>query len=443
MASDILHIKDGYYFEVPKMFWRSKRAEVGSFPDWMIRLDEDFQAREAESLSNGLKDLGIDSESLGILQDQWRAWQHSSPKYAGWPMDAYLERYVADIEQKAAKWTSKNAPSASDATQAYIASHPEVQHRWFFRLKEDPHAMARWGELKSKVNSGDFVNQYKLSDGGKSWSTEKIREYNHALDGKVMIPQPFGTLRNAHEAESGFCISRYMIIEVVVALLLFFAFRWLAKRVGTGSPPRGKAWNFLEGFVQAVRDKVVVPAMGEHDADRFMPFLWTMFFFILGCNLMGMVPWLGSPTASWGTTAALAAMVFVVGLVVGIQALGVAGYLKNIVPSLGLPWYLAFWLVPGLWLIEALSLLIKHTVLSVRLLMNMGAGHLVLLGIMGIGISAKTAMEMSTPGWMGVAGISVLGTTILSFLEVFVAFLQAYVFTFLAAMFIGNSMHHH
>jgi len=94
-------------------------------------------------------------------------------------------------------------------------------------------------------------------------------------------------------------------------------------------------------------------------------------------------------------------------------------------------------------LIEALSLGIKHAVLSVRLLMNMGAGHLVLLGILGIGISAKTAMDMSTGGWMGVAGISVLGTTILSFLEVFVAFLQAYVFTFLAAMFIGSSMHHH
>jgi F-type H+-transporting ATPase subunit a len=93
--------------------------------------------------------------------------------------------------------------------------------------------------------------------------------------------------------------------------------------------------------------------------------------------------------------------------------------------------------------IEALSLLIKHAVLSVRLLMNMGAGHLVLLGILGIGISVKAAMELSTGTWLGVAGISVLGTTLMSFLEVFVAFLQAYVFTFLAAMFIGSSMHHH
>ena len=75
--------------------------------------------------------------------------------------------------------------------------------------------------------------------------------------------------------------------------------------------------------------------------------------------------------------------------------------------------------------------------------MNMGAGHLVLLGILGIGVSLQTAMALSTPAWMGVAGLSVLGTTVLSFLELFVAFLQAYVFTFLAALFIGSAIHHH
>ncbi len=443
MASDILHIKDGYYFEVPKMFWRSNRAEAKDFPEWMVRLDEDFQAKEADSLSDGLRQLEIDDASIAQSREAWEQWRHASHKNAGWPLDAYLEQYAAKIGKTALKWKNKNAPNATDATQAYLAAHPEVQHRWFFKMLEDPKAMAKWTDLKAKVDSDEFLEQYKLSDSAKSWSADKIAEYNHALDGKIMIPQPLGQLRNAHEAESGFCISRYMIIEVVVAILLFFAFRWLARKVSSGTPPKGKAWNLLEGFVQAVRDKIVVPAMGEHDADRFMPLLWTMFFFILGCNLMGMIPWVGAPTASWGTTAALAIIVFLVGLTVGIQALGVVGYLKNICPSLGLPWYLSFWLVPALWAIEAVSLGIKHAVLSVRLLMNMGAGHLVLLGILGIGISAKTAMDMGTGGWMGVAGISVLGTTILSFLEVFVAFLQAYVFTFLAAMFIGSSMHHH
>jgi F-type H+-transporting ATPase subunit a len=182
--------------------------------------------------------------------------------------------------------------------------------------------------------------------------------------------------------------------------------------------------------------------MGEEDAKKFMPFLWTLFFFLLGCNLMGMIPWLGSPTAAWGTTIAVAAIVFAIGLTMGLRTFGVVGFLKNICPELGLPWYLAFWIIPLLWLIEAFSLIVKHMVLSVRLVMNMGAGHLVLLGIMGIGISVSAA-AMSFPMWGSVAVISVLGTTILSFLELFVACLQAYLFTFLAAMFIGSSMHHH
>ena len=310
-------------------------------------------------------------------------------------------------------------------------------------MVSDPDKLVKWERLKSEVASSSFVRGYKGQTEDKPWSAEKVQSYNQALDGKVLIPQPFGTLRNAYEAESGLCISRYMIIEVVVALLLFFAFRWLARSMKSSDAPKGKAWNFLEGFVQAVRDKVVVPAMGEHDADRFMPFLWTMFFFILGCNLMGMIPWVGSPTAAFGTTAALAILVFLVGLYFGIRAFGVVGYLKNICPALGLPWYIAFWVVPLLWTIEFASLFIKHAVLAVRLLMNMGAGHLVLLGILGIGVSVQTAMSLSTGAWLGVAGLSVMGTTILSFLELFVAFLQAYVFTFLAALFIGSAIHHH
>ncbi len=443
MASDILHIKDGYYFEVPKMLWRSDRKSVSDFPDWLVRLDADFQAREADVIVESLKDLGVEQDSLDALRAEWLAWQASSKRNTAWPLDAYLEKHLSKVQAKAATWATKNAPSAANPTQAYLAEHPEIGHLWFFRLADNPQSWSKWLAIKEEINASSFVDQYRQSEGGQGWGAEKIAQYNESLDGKVMIPQPFGTLRNAYDAESGFCISRYMIIEVAVALLIFFAFRWLAGRVKTGAAPTGKRWNLLEGLVQAVRNDVVVPAMGEHDADRFMPFLWTMFFFILGCNLMGMVPWVGSPTAAFGTTLALAGMVFIVGLTVGIRAFGLVGYLKNICPELGLPWYLAFWLVPLLWVIEAFSLLIKHLILAVRLLMNMGAGHLVLLGILGIGISAKTAMEMSSGGWAGVALISILGTTMLSFLEVFVAFLQAYVFTFLAAMFIGSSIHHH
>lgn len=167
-----------------------------------------------------------------------------------------------------------------------------------------------------------------------------------------------------------------------------------------------------------------------------------MFLFILGCNLMGMLPWVGAPTSVLATTGALALIIFGVGVVQGIKTFGVLGYLKNLSPSLGLPLYLAIFVVPLVWVIEFASLFIKHAVLAARLLFNMVAGHLVLLGIMGIGFSVH-AVSMSTGSWSLIAVISILGATLLSFLELFVAFLQAYIFTFLAAMFIGSATHHH
>lgn len=440
MASDILHIKDGYFFEVPRALWRSNRGKASDFPDWFVRLDADFQSRAADTLVAGLTELGVDSVELNGLKESWQAWQHDNHKFAGWPLDAYLEKQSSEAKSVAQSWAVKNAPAAKDTYQAYIGSNTAPTIDWFVQLQKSPEKMAKWDQLKAKVKSQDFLQSY-LTDGAK-WDEAKVSEYNKSLDGKILIPQPFGVPRNAYEAESGFCISRYMVIELVVAIIALVVFRWLAKKVSTGESPKGKRWNMLEGLVQWVRNDVAVPAMGEHDADHFMPFLWTLFVFILGCNLMGMVPWIGSPTAAFGTTLALAGIVFVIGVAMGVKTFGVVGFLKNICPDLGLPWYLAFWIVPLLWVIEFASLLIKHAVLAVRLLMNMGAGHLVMLGILGIGISVPSAM-MSTPAWSGVALISVLGTAMLSVLELFVAFLQAYLFTFLAAMFIGSSMHHH
>jgi F-type H+-transporting ATPase subunit a len=101
---------------------------------------------------------------------------------------------------------------------------------------------------------------------------------------------------------------------------------------------------------------------------------------------------------------------------------------------------LFWWLKPFIFLIEVAGLLIRHAVLSIRLLANMVAGHLVLLGILGLILAAAQA---SMGIFATVATISVLGTAALTFLELFVAFLQAYIFTFLSALFIGAAVHHH
>ncbi len=272
-----------------------------------------------------------------------------------------------------------------------------------------------------------------------------LEEWNHELAGKIIIPQPFGTPKNLYEPGTGFSISRFMIVEAVVALLLILFFVRLAKKLQSGDRPRGRFANFFEAFLSFLRDQVAHPAIGHHDADRFVPLLWTIFFFVLGCNLMGMVPWVGNPTAEWAVTLTMALMVFAVVVGAGIARFGPVGYWLNQIPTMDLPWWLAF-LKPVIWVIEVFGLLIKHAILSIRLLANMVAGHLVLLAVLGLIVTAgeaAVAAQSSTFQFSVIAVIGVLGSAAFTLLELFVAFLQAYIFTFLSALFIGAAIHHH
>ena len=290
-----------------------------------------------------------------------------------------------------------------------------------------------------------------------------VREFNEALSGKILIPQPFGTLDSLYSARSGFCISKYMILEVVVGLGMFLMFSWLAKRIASGAPAKGRFANLLEAMLLFIRDQIARPAIDdkhahddhghgdhghghghvEHDGDKYVPYLWTLFFFILGCNLLGLVPWAGSPTAHFMVTLSLAGATFLAGLLGGFKSLGPVGYFKNLIPPIDMPAYLfplKILIGLGLFAIELFGLCIKHLILGVRLLANMVAGHLVLLGIMGlIPLAAGYSLGM----WSTVTAISVVGSTLFSVLELFVAFLQAYLFTFLSALFIGSSVHAH
>jgi F-type H+-transporting ATPase subunit a len=298
-----------------------------------------------------------------------------------------------------------------------------------------------------------------------------LAEFNRAMDGKILIPQPFATLENLFSVKSGFGISKFMILEVALAAILFFVFTRLARMLASGEPPTGRFANLFETFILFIRDQVARPAIDSHDdhghgdhgenghgqqvqgghaaalavapaheGDRFVPLLLSIFFFVLGCNLLGMLPWAGSPTASFSVTLALAGVTLATVVIAGMMKFGVLGFFVNQVPSMDLPLPLAIVLKPMIFAIEMLGLLIKHGILAVRLLANMVAGHLVLLGIMGLITAAATA-TLGT--WATVTSISVVGSALFSLLELFVAFLQAYIFTFLSALFIGAAVHRH
>jgi F-type H+-transporting ATPase subunit a len=297
-----------------------------------------------------------------------------------------------------------------------------------------------------------------------------VAAFNDALDGKILIPQPFAELQSLYAVKSGFAISKYMILELVIAALMFLIFTWVASRLRTGAAPKGPLLNLFESMLLFIRDNIARPAIDDHGhdhgddhagdhghakghggsghahaavahtGDRFVPLLWTLFFFVLGCNLMGMVPWAGSPTASFSVTLALAGVTLATVVVAGMLKFGFFGFFGNQVPSMDLPLPIAIVLKPMIFAIEMLGLCIKHLILAVRLLANMVAGHLVLLGIMGM-ISAAASYSMGM--WATVTGISVVSSALFSLLELFVAFLQAYIFTFLSALFIGASVHQH
>ncbi len=239
-----------------------------------------------------------------------------------------------------------------------------------------------------------------------------------------------------------FQLTKYMVLELLAAGLILLIFIPLARRSRDGSLPKGSWWNSFESLLTFIRDEVARPNMGEKEADRFVPFLWTLFLFILFCNLLGMFPWMGSPTASIWVTGALAAISFVLLHAVPIIKCGPARYFGSMWLNTGLPWYTVLPLVISLliFFIELLGTFIKSFVLAVRLFANMFAGHMVLamilIFIVQVGINGFTLL------WPVVTVASVAGVVALSLLELFVAFLQAYIFTFLTSLFVGMALHH-
>jgi F-type H+-transporting ATPase subunit a len=298
-------------------------------------------------------------------------------------------------------------------------------------------------------------------------------------DGLVLtlptIPLPFP------EPFHQFQITKFMLLEVIAAVLIIAIYVPLARRVASGESPKGAWWNAFEALLTFIRDSVARPSLrtphaqheGDHshvpvhtppaehaheshphaaahhadrfedpdaEVDKYVPFLWTLFLFILFCNLLGMIPFMGSPTASIWMTGALGLCAFILFHGAATMKMGFFPYLYSIWPKFEMPLVLAVVFKPMIFFIELLGTVIKSFVLAVRLFANLFAGHLVLAFILGFIILANNVAL----GWFGFAGIttaSVLGVVALSLLELFVAFLQAFIFTFLTALFLGMGLH--
>jgi F-type H+-transporting ATPase subunit a len=197
-----------------------------------------------------------------------------------------------------------------------------------------------------------------------------------------------------------------------------------AGRQAGSSAPTG--WtNVFEIFIVYIRDEIVRPNLGEV-GDKYLSYFLTLFFFILFCNLLGLVPFGATATGNIAVTAAMALTTFLMINIAGVRELGFLHYMQTYIPP-GLP----FWLVPLMFVIEILGLFTKSFALCIRLFANMIAGHIVILAFLGLIFIFKSLL---------IAPISVAAAVGLGLLELFVAFLQAYVFTLLTAVFVGGAV---
>lgn len=193
------------------------------------------------------------------------------------------------------------------------------------------------------------------------------------------------------------------------------------------SVPTG-ARNLLEAIVLFIRDEVVLPNTGE-TGRRYLPFFLTIFFFILTVSLLGLIPGFSTATGNISVTAGFALCTFGLINYVGIREYGFVQHIKNFVPH-GLP----LWLFPLMLPLELISLLTKTFALCIRLFANMIAGHIVILAFLSL---------IFIFGSIYIAPESVAFALGIELLEIFVAFLQAYIFTLLSSIFVGASLHPH
>jgi F-type H+-transporting ATPase subunit a len=233
------------------------------------------------------------------------------------------------------------------------------------------------------------------------------------------------------------------VVFLFVAAFLVFATMWLAGRSlrrqrAEERAPRGFA-NAIEAIVVFVRNDIAIANIG-HDGAKFAPFIMALFFFILYSNLLGLFPHGSTPTGNLAVTGGLAILTLLVVEIGGFMKLGLKGYLHTIFPSVpGMSGVGAVALSVAMAPIEIIGKLVKPFALAVRLFGNMTAGHFVILSLFGV-----IFLFGNLEGWnWGIGGITTLLVVGIMLLEIFVAFLQAYVFALLSAVFIGLMQHEH
>ena len=241
-------------------------------------------------------------------------------------------------------------------------------------------------------------------------------------DGKAISPVDLSITKTA---------AAIMIAVVLLIVIVFVAKKGYSKR--KNQAPHGLQ-SLVEMLVLFVRDSIVRPMIGEKHSDKYLPYLLTLFFFIFLCNILGLIPFFPAGANITGNIAVTATLALITFFITNIS--GNKHYWIDIFNTPGVPaWLKIFPLMP---VVELVGVFTKPIVLMVRLFANMTAGHIVILGFVVIIFILSNLFGMAVGGTVSV--VSVLFSVFISLLECLVAYIQAFVFTMLSALYIGMAV---
>ncbi|MFO7671054.1 MAG: F0F1 ATP synthase subunit A [Bacteroidales bacterium] len=325
----------------------------------------------------------------------------------------------------------------------YIMEHVKDTHDWHLMTKKDgshvsiPLPVIVYSKhsglhafSSGRLAHGHIHEGFRMGEGTIMVENRKGETVEKSLSGKIIEVDEHGEMVEAG-LPLDFSITKnvfMMMLSVVLLLIVFLSLANAYKKAGI-SAPKG-LMGFIEPVIVFIEEDVVIPNIGKEKYARFMPYLLTVFFFILINNLMGLIPFFpfgANVTGNIAVTLMLATITFII-----TQFSSNKGYWKHVFNTPGVP----VWLAPIMIPVEIISLFTKPFALMVRLFANITAGHIIVLSLISLIFVFKSVF---------VAVPSVLMVLFMDFIEILVAFLQAYIFTLLSALFIGMAMpeHHH
>lgn len=254
---------------------------------------------------------------------------------------------------------------------------------------------------------------------------------HHVQDNHVLAFEPFGEIELPHLqlGTLDISITKHVVmiwLASIILLLVASAAGASVKKLSSKQAPSGLA-NVIEALVDFIRNDVAKSNIG-HGYEKHLPYLITVFFFILVCNLLGLIPYGATATGNINVTLTLATFTFFITQIAAFKELGIGGYARHL--TAGTHWSLWIIMIP----IEIIGQFTKPFALTIRLFANMTAGHIIILSLIFISFILKS--------YIVAAAVSVPFAIFIYLLELFVAFLQAFVFTMLSALFIGLATAH-